>query len=124
MQDLSGSCCLEVPNVLPPGCWLAGCRYRYGTTTTQALRTLYKEGGIPRFYRGLLPALLQAPLSRFGDTAANAGAGWGRLFCVWCTTRPAGLPVCVQSGASLLGTPHQAPRLGSAFISLGFPHAS
>ena len=26
-----------------------------------------------RFYRGVGPALLQAPLSRFGDTAANAG---------------------------------------------------
>ncbi|GAB4818210.1 hypothetical protein N2152v2_005256 [Parachlorella kessleri] len=48
-------------------------QYRYGTTTGQALRTLYKEGGIPRFYRGLLPALVQGPLSRFGDTAANAG---------------------------------------------------
>ena len=48
-------------------------QYRYGTTTMQAFRTLYKEGGIPRFYRGLLPALLQGPLSRFGDTAANTG---------------------------------------------------
>lgn len=53
-------------------------QYRYGTTTTQALRTLYKEGGIPRFYRGLLPALVQGPLSRFGDTAANTG-GRGRV---------------------------------------------
>ena len=26
-----------------------------------------------RFYRGYVPALLQGPLSRFGDTAANAG---------------------------------------------------
>jgi hypothetical protein len=26
-----------------------------------------------RFYRGLIPALLQGPLSRFGDTAANTG---------------------------------------------------
>ena len=38
-----------------------------------ALRTLYADGGIPRFYRGLLPALVQGPLSRFGDTAANTG---------------------------------------------------
>jgi hypothetical protein len=38
-----------------------------------ALRTLYADGGIPRFYRGVLPALLQGPLSRFGDTAANTG---------------------------------------------------
>jgi hypothetical protein len=48
-------------------------RYRYGTTTLQALRTLYKEGGIPRFYQGMIPALVQGPLSRFGDTAANTG---------------------------------------------------
>lgn len=48
-------------------------QYRYGTTTTQAFKTLYAEGGIPRFYRGLLPALAQGPLSRFGDTAANTG---------------------------------------------------
>lgn len=49
-------------------------QYRYGTTTTEALRHLYREGGVVRFYRGLGPALLQGPLSRFGDTAANAGA--------------------------------------------------
>jgi hypothetical protein len=48
-------------------------QYRYGTTTGQALKTLYKDGGIPRFYRGLIPALAQGPLSRFGDTAANTG---------------------------------------------------
>lgn len=48
-------------------------QYRYGTTTTVALKTLYKDGGIPRFYRGLIPALVQGPLSRFGDTAANTG---------------------------------------------------
>lgn len=54
-------------------------QYKYGMTTTQALRHLHKEGGgglkgILRFYRGLGPALLQGPLSRFGDTAANEGA--------------------------------------------------
>lgn len=38
-----------------------------------ALRTLYADGGILRFYRGVLPALIQGPLSRFGDTAANTG---------------------------------------------------
>jgi hypothetical protein len=48
-------------------------QYRHGTSTTTALKTLYKEGGIPRFYRGLLPALVQGPMSRFGDTAANTG---------------------------------------------------
>lgn len=48
-------------------------QYRYGTSTMEAMRHLYKQGGIPRFYRGLLPALAQGPLSRFGDTAANQG---------------------------------------------------
>ncbi|KAG7343236.1 mitochondrial carrier protein [Nitzschia inconspicua] len=48
-------------------------QYRNGGTFFGALRTLYADGGIPRFYRGVLPALIQGPLSRFGDTAANTG---------------------------------------------------
>mmetsp|Transcript_8042 Transcript_8042/g.11493 ORF Transcript_8042/g.11493 Transcript_8042/m.11493 type:complete len:289 (-) Transcript_8042:422-1288(-) len=48
-------------------------QYRNGTSFPTALKTLYADGGIPRFYRGVLPALLQGPLSRFGDTAANTG---------------------------------------------------
>ena len=48
-------------------------QYRYGTTTTEAARTLYADGGYPRYYQGLTAALIQGPLSRFGDTAANAG---------------------------------------------------
>jgi hypothetical protein len=48
-------------------------QYRHGTNFPTALRTLYADGGIPRFYRGVVPALLQGPLSRFGDTAANTG---------------------------------------------------
>mmetsp|Transcript_20201 Transcript_20201/g.49553 ORF Transcript_20201/g.49553 Transcript_20201/m.49553 type:complete len:147 (-) Transcript_20201:685-1125(-) len=48
-------------------------QYRTGTSFPVALRTLYADGGIPRFYRGVLPALVQGPLSRFGDTAANTG---------------------------------------------------
>jgi hypothetical protein len=44
-----------------------------GMGTWEAITTLYAEGGIPRLYQGWLAALLQAPLSRFGDTAANAG---------------------------------------------------
>lgn len=48
-------------------------QYRHGTSTSQALATLYRQGGVRRFYRGVGPALVQGPLSRFGDTAANAG---------------------------------------------------
>jgi hypothetical protein len=48
-------------------------QYRNGGGFVNALGALYKDGGIPRFYRGVLPALIQGPLSRFGDTAANTG---------------------------------------------------
>lgn len=48
-------------------------QYRNGTTTTQAIKTLYADGGVRRFYRGIGPALFQGPLARFGDTAANTG---------------------------------------------------
>jgi hypothetical protein len=48
-------------------------QYRHGGTFTNALKTLYGQGGVRRFYRGIGPGLLQGPLSRFGDTAANAG---------------------------------------------------
>lgn len=46
---------------------------RYGTGFQEALSVLYKEGGIARLYRGLGFALIQAPLARFGSTAANDG---------------------------------------------------
>lgn len=48
-------------------------QYRYGTTTTQAIHILYEDGGWTRYYQGLTAALVQGPVSRFGDTAANAG---------------------------------------------------
>lgn len=48
-------------------------QYRSGVSFPVALKTLYSDGGVPRFYRGVLPAMLQGPLSRFGDTAANTG---------------------------------------------------
>jgi hypothetical protein len=48
-------------------------QYRYGTTTREATRTLYQDGGWTRYYQGLTAALIQGPVSRFGDTAANVG---------------------------------------------------
>lgn len=57
-----------------------------GGSLASAARELYSQGGVARLYQGLLPALLQAPLCRFGDTAANegvlsllAGARWPAL---------------------------------------------
>jgi len=49
-------------------------QYKHGISFNEALDRLYKEGGVRRFYQGLSAALIQAPLSRFGDTAANTGA--------------------------------------------------
>merc|ERR1719499_686968 len=49
-------------------------QYRYGGNMMEVTTKLWAEGGIPRFYRGLAPGLVQAPVSRFGDTAANDGA--------------------------------------------------
>lgn len=50
-------------------------QYRHGGNgTAGTIKYLYKQGGIFRFYQGIAPALVMGPLSRFGDTAANAGA--------------------------------------------------
>jgi len=49
-------------------------QYKTGASFGAALSHLYKEGGVGRFYKGLLPALLMVPLSRFGDTASNEAA--------------------------------------------------
>lgn len=69
-------------------------QYRFGSGFTTATKTLYHEGGLQRYYAGLGYALIQGafdhtpsfpnvsnspltmrpgPISRFGDTAANAG---------------------------------------------------
>jgi Mitochondrial carrier protein len=48
-------------------------QYRYGGSLASSLRELWNEGGIPRLYQGLPFALIQGPLTRFGDTAANVG---------------------------------------------------
>lgn len=75
-------------------------QYRHGGTFVATIRHLYGSGGIfrsvrlssfsdpseilsaltslppfapNRFYSGISAAILQAPLSRFGDTAANTG---------------------------------------------------
>ena len=42
-----------------------------GVTMSQAIQQLYADGGIPRFYKGLAPALCMMPLSRFGDIFSN-----------------------------------------------------
>jgi len=56
--------------------WLrTSMNYQYynGGSLQSALSALWEEGGVRRLYQGISLALVQAPLSRFGDTAANAG---------------------------------------------------
>lgn len=42
-----------------------------GVGLRAALCALYREGGVARFYRGLAPALVLGPLSRFGAITSN-----------------------------------------------------
>lgn len=63
------------------------------------MSTLYKQGGIGRFYQGLPFALMQTPLSRFGDTAANTG-----VLTIFTIAAP-GVPVGIRTAcASLAGS--------------------
>jgi hypothetical protein len=64
-------------------------QYRYGSTLQATAKALYAEGGIARFYRGFWWALLQAPASRFGDTASNA--------LLLAALRETSLPVSVKT---------------------------
>lgn len=52
---------------------LVNYQYSKGGSFSEAFTTLYNEGGIARFYAGFWPAVIVGPISRFGDTAANAG---------------------------------------------------
>lgn len=49
-------------------------QYRYGTSAMEAIRVLYAEGGVARFYQGMPYALIQNPLTKFGAVAANEGS--------------------------------------------------
>jgi len=47
----------------------------------EAVRYLYADGGVARFYQGLSFAIVQAPLARFGDVAFNTAVL--ALFAEW-----------------------------------------
>jgi len=49
-------------------------QYRFGGTLPETLNKLYSQGGVGRLYQGLPFALLQGPLTRFGDTFSNVGS--------------------------------------------------
>jgi hypothetical protein len=48
-------------------------QYANGGTMMSSIKALYAEGGVARLYKGMSFAIIQAPMSRFGDTAANTG---------------------------------------------------
>ena len=60
-------------------------QYRYGLSMTTAIRELYRQGGINRFYRGLPYAIIQGPLARFGGIAANDAS---IVFAAYLTGQP------------------------------------
>jgi hypothetical protein len=66
----------------------------YGTGFRATVQTLYAQGGVRRFYRGLAPALLTGPLARFGDTAANSGV----LALFEAAALSERVPLAVQTG--------------------------
>ena len=76
-------------------------QYRYGGNLTSSLQTLWNEGGIPRLYQGLPFAIVQGPLTRFGDTAANVGI----LALLETTPETQALPLPVKTalGSAMAG---------------------
>jgi len=70
-------------------------QYRTGNNMMTSFKNLYREGGVRRFYRGVGPALIQAPLSRFGDTATNAA--------VISFLEPYDLPIWLKTAAASVG---------------------
>eukprot|EP00438_Fugacium_kawagutii_P008380 Skav236646 [mRNA] locus=scaffold691:45884:52245:+ [translate_table: standard] len=46
-------------------------QYRYGGTFMEVTKKLYAEGGIPRFYRGLAPGLIQASDASWCETDSD-----------------------------------------------------
>lgn len=46
-------------------------QFKNGGSFIPTVKKLYAEGGVLRFYRGVVPALIIGPIARFGDTAAN-----------------------------------------------------
>jgi len=77
-------------------------QYRYGSGTFEAMKALYKQGGIPRFYQGVSFAIFQTPLSRFGDTAANTGVLELLAMTTWGADIPIAFKTALASGAGSL----------------------
>lgn len=77
-------------------------QYRYGTGTRAAMKALYAQGGIRRFYQGVGFAIFQTPLSRFGDTAANTGVLELLALTTWGMNLPIAYKTAMASAAGSL----------------------
>jgi len=77
-------------------------QYRYGGGIRPAMKALYAQGGIPRFYQGVQFAIFQTPLSRFGDTAANTGVLELLALTTWGVDLPIGIKTAMASAAGSL----------------------
>jgi len=73
-------------------------QYRYGGDFQTAFKALWDQGGIMRLYQGLQWAMIQNPLSRFGDTAANQGV----LELLASSSLPVGVKTAAASAAGSL----------------------
>jgi hypothetical protein len=74
--------CCAVPCQVLSLMWLrttVNYQYRFGTNTRVALRTLYADGGVRRFYRGVGPALLQVCAGLGWAGLGWVGLGWAGL---------------------------------------------
>ena len=71
-------------------------QFKNGGKLKLTLKKLYSDGGIPRFYRGVLPALMIGPISRFGDTAMNDGVL--TLFDSYHELK--NIPIAIQTGCA------------------------
>jgi len=74
-------------------------QYRYGGKFMDVARSLYTSGGARRFYQGFGPAIFLAPLSRFGDVAANEGA----IAALEGSSMPVALKTAVGSACAASG---------------------
>ena len=69
-------------------------QYRYGGSMGNAFKSLYSQGGIPRFYKGLLPALIQVPPPARTLSLASLYS-CGLITCAW-PAEPCSLKACVK----------------------------
>lgn len=71
-------------------------QYANGGTISNTIKLLYSQGGILRFYKGYSAAIIQGPISRFGDTATNMG--------ILELTKDTRLPLYIRTGLASISS--------------------